>query len=53
MVDRDDIAANSLDAITDAGSLEASLSTDLFPCLTCTAYGKRYDFVKVFIRVLP
>ena len=52
MVDRDDIVANSLDAINNTGSLEASLSTELFPYLTCTAYGKRYEFVKA-IRVLP
>ena len=37
MVDRDDIAANGLDAINNPGSLEASLCTELFPYLTCTA----------------
>lgn len=31
MVDRDNIATNSLDAINEPGSLEASLSTEVFP----------------------
>lgn len=47
MVDKADVAANSLDAINNPGSLEASLSTELVPYLTCTVYGRMVELVKL------